>query len=274
MKYLLLSLVLLSLSPSKKTYTVEEIYQEYTQLFTASYKTSEKKNYVSTKVNQLPEEHFLHDFVKDNKKMIQYLMYNYSRVGYQQQNWEKLQLLKNDSIQLNHFYIQSLRESPKFNQYFLTLLNAYLKPSGARIKGFKASPAIQITKDELMQVASRFFYAYNINAEENFIRYKICMGSDCYGDIQALNLSKDLALVKAFCIMAIQQGFKKSELGLGKVFTSIIKKNGHKDITNQAERLLKARNFMFEQMAQQKVLQQILLEAYEKQKSHLNFEIL
>lgn len=133
---------------------------------------------------------------------------------------------------------------------------------------------ISFTTDEMMSVASRFFYADRINPGDTTIERSICVGRNGQTEILA---DRDMTLLEAFTFEAIFYYLLKNkspqfEINFDDCISHILEKN--KRSFNSFDSLLSTvRNECYLQMEKNEDLRYKLLKYYRKNRKNLNFEI-
>ncbi len=136
------------------------------------------------------------------------------------------------------------------------------------------SKHIAFSMDEMMKVASKFFYVSKINLIDTTVERKICVGMNGQDRYSA---GRDLTLLEAFTFEAIFYYLLKNNAPLFEtdfreysVRSLGVNKNKYPSI----DALLSAiRNECYEQMSKNEDLKDSLTRYYRKNRNNLNFEI-
>jgi len=170
-----------------------------------------------------------------------------------------------DTIKLKRLYIKEFIQDEKLENYF--------KLTSEAINNKNFAIKITFTKDELMEVASKFFYCDQVFADTT-IQSHVCIGLN---GISEANWEKDYILLEAFCYEGIfndfnkepspvdeSYSFNKTEACLKYKFTSV----------SLDEYLLDVRKELFNRMKYDSKLRESLLSYYEQNKDNLSFRII
>lgn len=196
-----------------------------------------------------------------------YLLTNIPAINQPDQR-EKQIAIKNlfpDSVKIEETLLNAYRQDSAFMQAFKACL--------APITNANYQPAASYSQAELMNVASRFFYAEAIQPDTSvFARF--CASRN---GIKEADWNKDYALLEAFCYEAImndiqgnsddkiQQTFDKEKDDAALFYRS--------DVGSLDTYLLQVRQRIFDRMAANDVLLAELMDYYEKSKDTLPFTI-
>jgi hypothetical protein len=197
--------------------------------------------------------------IKTNELRFQYLLVNCTK-------WESIyNPLYPDSIKIRNLYLNSLQNNKPFIKYITATVKPFETPN--------YQPSLSYSKEELLKVASRFFYCDSILPDTS-IAIRVCVGLN---GIKEAKWKKDYTLLEAFCFEAVfvcMQDREKSTFM--KTFTSGTKelKKSFLAKNNSTKGLLEfVRLGTFERMLKDKVLEQRLLEYYTTHAANLSFKI-
>ena len=262
MKHLILSLTLLSFASTK--YTAEDIKNEYSKVFQIVVHEYEGRTSISKEVSELPSEHFLHGFVKENYWLIHYFQTNGTAIKY-----EKLHELEEKPEELSDYYHRSLMADEKFNALLVPLVNNYLASQGIELIDYSGETKKIITADELIRVAVRFFYPLHI-LESGKIQSRICVGSTGLNDFEGeRNVS-----VEAFCFETIFKELGSRQYGILDEYTSIIKQAKNLQLSTDAQtKLSRVQGAAWVLLSVNPKLKELLSSAYQKKKHTLPFVV-
>ena len=127
-------------------------------------------------------------FVSKHYQRFNYILFNH--LDSFQYKLYGFTLSKPDLIILNKKYAGYLNSNKKFREYFSILAN--LKPEN--------QTKLSFSKEEMMTVASRFFYLHKINEKDTTVSGHICI---CIHGQKELKKTRDYASLEAFCYEAI-----------------------------------------------------------------------
>jgi hypothetical protein len=96
-----------------------------------------------------------------------------------------------DTTEIHRLFINDLNKEETFLSYFQSTLNA--------IESNDREKSISYSSDDLMKVASKFFYCHNIKPDST-IGSRICIGLN---GIKEAEWERDYTLLEAFCFEAI-----------------------------------------------------------------------
>lgn len=262
----LLTLFLLLCLSDLQAYTADEIKKEYANIFTVKVRDNSDKPYVTTEINNLPDNHFLAGFVNNNKLFIDYILMNYLTI-----DRKKLNSLTADTVELNNYFLNSLRTDTIFNKYFLEATHYYLTTVGKEITDHKVHGKLMLSPDSLVTIATRFFYATRLK-DNGDAQWSVCVGKNGYHYNKKDNM---LPLIEAFCFNAIMEDLKTEEYKIISDFQKNIKElQSQKTDKNGEEKLDYYRQTMYQMMQQNDKLRKLLIDKYENKKRILNFELI
>jgi len=257
MKRLALLLILFS-SPIvvySQSLTTENIKDQIPAIF--------KFNHIDTLSPQSP----LAEFINHNKLYVNHIVKNYSTVNYAQ-----IKSLSNDK-NLDSLFSSALRKDSIFNAHFLESAYFYLKSTGVKILDYPNLEKITISKDQILNIASKFFYADEIRGPQ--VSWKVCVGFN--GSESSKNTVARENLIEAFCFMAVFKNLFNPDYTFEKSFSE---KMGNINTQVQKEILANKkvdidtiRNDMYGYMAKDKSLELAILNEYNNKKEMLNFVI-
>ena len=246
-------------------YTVDEVQQEYKRIFQIEVgEHPEFGPYMNTETNKLDREHFLHDFVEDNYWLIHYLQANRP-----EEDYGKLQDLRDSPAALAEHYHRVLVEDDSFNASLLTLVGRYLSSQGMELIGHSNAARETITADQLTRIAVRFFFPNQIT-EEGRIKASICVGIHGLNDYEG---ERDLML-EAFCYEAIFNELGSRQYGMLDEFRSILGRVRGLQLSKDKEmKLNRAQGAVWALLASNATLRKILSDAYAGKRGILPFAI-
>lgn len=206
--------------------------------------------------NELIKYHYRFDYLLLNSPKI------HQKESYEDRS--KLFSIYPDTLQLRSSYLNNLIKDQKFRNDVYQSLSAIKHPARKR--------KIKFNKEEMMEIASLFFYCDEVNADSSITSH-VCIG------INGLNerpFERDYTLLAAFCYEAI---FKDIEKDTSLVYETYVneKKNiielFKPEITSLEEYLIRVRKELFKRMKNNKNLKDLLTNYYLQNRNNLSFEI-
>ncbi len=242
-------------------YTVDEVKQEYKKIFQKKVgEHPEIGPYMNTETNKLPPEHFLHDFVEENYWLIHYLQVN--RVD---EDFGKLQEMRDSPAALAEYYHRTLVEDHSFNRLLLTLVSRHLNSRGIELAGHTDAARQTISADHLTGIAVRFFFPNEIT-DNGRIKASICAGIHGLKDFEG---ERDLML-EAFCYEAIFNELGSRQYGMLDEFKSILGRvRGLQLSTDKEMKLNRAQGAVWALLASNEKLREVLSDAYKSKEGIL-----
>ena len=252
MKYLFL-IILISVISCKAQ---KSIISENVTIEVNTYQDGNK-----TRASAMPE-------LKTNSKLrkyqrrFDYLLMNVSEIHLPEKSKKRNQIFSfyPDTSKIKRLYLQKYIQDKK--------LSAYFKEAVAPVN----TPNMKITKtysvDELMEVASKFFYCDKVNSDTN-VQSHVCIGIN---GLKEPKWEKDYTLLAAFCYEAIFSDFDKDTSQILESY-SVAKKMScqqyRKSITSLEKYLEDVKLDLFNRMKSNAVLKEELLKYYELNRTNL-----
>lgn len=257
MKALVILLILLG---TNKSFTQPLNYCDYFSLEFTERENGNKNNlYFHIDVNRKRKTVFGR-FVKAHDIRFKYLLLKFS---------DKLQDIKQlypDTALIAERFCNEIIRSDSVQLYFSALTPNNLTTWDLRNDSF--------TTQEMMEVASSFFYCHGVNESDTTIMYKICIG--IHGENEG-NSSKDLLLLEAFTIEAILFYMSKNKIpdfySDFENFLQIQTSAKRKEFKDFDSYLKEIRQMCYLEMQRNTDLKKKLVEYYQTNKRNLNFEI-
>jgi hypothetical protein len=141
------------------------------------------------------------------------------------------------------------------------------------VKRDEKKMTITFTRDEMMKVASRFFYVEPHNEKDTTLAAHICVGNN---GLRKLRSIKDLTVLEAFCFESLFHYLNSKKYPFTKRFLSNIQKYAAAEkaaFTDYKSYLLKVRQCCYDAMERDAVLQTALLAYYQHNKNSISFLI-
>ena len=219
-----------------------------------------------TKASAMPElkkESNLTDY----KRRFEYLLINVSEIHLPQKSGRRKKIwnLYPDTTKLKQHYLNEYAKDERLVDYF--------EASNAAIIDSTLETIETYSTDELMEVASKFFYCDKVFPDTT-IQTHVCVGLN---GVSEANWSKDYTLLEAFCYEGIFYDFNNETSQIYESYSSQRVKacQKHKSsITTLEKYLVDVRKELFSRMKSDSVLKRKLLEYYEKNKMNLAFKII
>lgn len=169
-----------------------------------------------------------------------------------------------DTIALSQLYAAEYLQDEKLNAYFETTF--------AAINDSNYQVSMNFTEEELMEVASKFFYCDKVFSDTS-IQSHVCIGLN---GVAEAKWERDYTLLEAFCYEGIFNDLMKDTSELDAVY-SIQKKQAcakyKPTLRNLDQYLLDVRSDLFGRMKEEPVLKALLLDYYRVNSSNLAFRI-
>ena len=204
--------------------------------------------------------------LKAYKRRFEYLLINVSEIHLPEKAEERNQIfdLYPHKSKMKELYLEKFAQDKKLVAYFEETLAPINNPGLAVSKVY--------TQDELMEVASKFFYCDQI-LPDTTVQAHICIGLN---GIKEAVWEKDYTLLAAFCFEGIFNDFEQETSAIWDSF--VIKKQEacqkfRPNITTLDQYLLDVRLDLFERMKLDEILKKVLLDYYELNKGNLAFRI-
>jgi len=201
------------------------------------------------------------------KKRFEYLLMNVSEIHLPEKSERRKEIwnLYPDTPELKRLYLSEYVQDEKLVKYFEESMAPIENPNIKRNKVY--------TINELMDIASKFFYCDKVEADTS-VQAHICIGLNGVGEA---NWEKDYTLLEAFCFEGIFHYLDKDSSQIWDSFVS--KKNEScqqlkENITTLDQYLEEVKLDVFEKMRNDIVLRQELKKYYELNKSNLAFKLI
>ncbi len=200
------------------------------------------------------------------KRRFDYLLINVPEIHLAEKSEQRNEIwqLYPDTIELKRLYLNKYIEDEKLVNYFEETLAAIENPN--------LDESTVFTSDELMEVASKFFYCDKVNADTS-VQAHVCIGLN---GVKEANWKIDYTLLEAFCFEGLFNDFDKDTSQVWESFISNKKKaslQSSTDITTLDQFLEDVKLDLFERMSNDEVIKKELLDYYESNKTNLAFKI-
>ncbi|HYG50330.1 MAG TPA: hypothetical protein VD905_05475 [Flavobacteriales bacterium] len=166
---------------------------------------------------------------------------------------------------IKKLYLEKYIQDKKLAAYFEEAIAPINNPKTAINKTYSA--------DELMEVASKFFYCDRVNPDTS-VQSHVCIGIN---GLKEAKWEKDYTLLAAFCYEAIFADLDKDTSQISEAYTNEKKiscQKYRKNITTLEKYLEDVKLDFFNRMKSNAVLKAKLLTYYELNKANLAFRIL
>jgi len=201
------------------------------------------------------------------KARFDYLLLNISEIHqpYKAEERRKIFDLYPDTLKIKKLYIEKYVEDKKLVSYFEETIAPINNP------GLKRTKAYAI--DELMDVASKFFYCDKVNPDTS-VQSHVCIGIN---GLKETKWTKDYTLLSAFCYEAIFDDSNTDSLRVSDSYVLEKRKSCakfRKNITTLDKYLEDVKQDLFARMKSNAKLKEELLAYYEANKNNLAFKII
>lgn len=169
-----------------------------------------------------------------------------------------------DTSKMKRMYMDKLISDEKLTDYFEEVAAAIVDSNYRITKTY--------TVDELIEVASKFFYCDKVNADTT-VQSHVCIA---FNGLSEVIWEKDYILLSAFCFEAIFNDFDKDSSQIHEAYSSEKKLACQKyrsNITSLDNYLRDVKLELFNRMKNNTTLKESLLQYYELNKSNLAFAI-
>lgn len=201
------------------------------------------------------------------KRRFEYLLINISEIHLPDKSEERNRIfgLYPDTSEIKRLYLKKFTEDKKLTAYFKETMAPIHHPNRKISKTY--------TVDELMEVASKFFYCDKVLPDSS-VQAHICVGLN---GVKEANWEKDYTLLEAFCYEAIFNRFDDENSKIWDSFVSEKKEACEKyrsSISTLDQYLEDVKLSLFERIKNDGILRKELLDYYESNKGNLPFKVL
>jgi len=201
------------------------------------------------------------------------LYLDYFLTVYGLDNFKQIFQYKNDSTRFSTQLYNSLVTAPLFNKCLALTVSVYAKERGFLYKDYTPPSHPFISMNDLMKVASKFFYAVDITGD-TAIEYYMCVGNNPYRMEGLRSKDEPGAFIEAFCFSAIMRNSNDERYSYYDYYDRYTNElMGQIRTIEPANRLLWARNKLYAKMEKCKDLQRMLKYEYELHKTVLPFTL-
>jgi hypothetical protein len=218
-----------------------------------------------TKAYAMPE------LKRDSKLMeyerrFEYLLMNVSEIHSPDKTKERDDIWKlyPDTMELKRLYLDKYAEDKKLMNYFEETVKYITNSNITRLTSY--------SQDELMEVASKFFYCDKI-LPDSTVQAHVCIGLN---GIKEAKWEKDYTLLQAFCFEGIFNQLDNENSQIRNTFVSEKKKSADQfkmNIVSLDQFLNDVKLELFKRMKNNDTLKKELLAYYELNKNNLAFKI-
>ncbi|MDX2361763.1 MAG: hypothetical protein QNK23_13220 [Crocinitomicaceae bacterium] len=200
------------------------------------------------------------------RRRLEYLLINVPEIHLPEKAEQRNEIwnLFPDTTKLKRLYLNKYIQDKKLAEYF--------GETFAPINDTNLEITKTYTVDELMEVASKFFYCDKI-FQDTTVQAHVCVGLN---GIKEANWDNDYTLLEAFCYEAIFNDFDKDSSKIWTSFSSLKDLSVQKykaEIKSLDQYLENVKLELFDQMKKDEVLKEELLAYYELNKNNLAFKI-
>ncbi len=200
------------------------------------------------------------------KRRFEYLLINVPEIHQPENSEQRREIwsLYPDTTKLKRLYLNKFVQDEKLIQYFEQTIAPIENPTDVRDRTFNV--------EELMEVASKFFYCDKVMPDTN-VQAHVCVGLN---GIKEANWDTDYTLLEAFCYEGIFTDFDTENSQIWESFISEKKEASlqfRNDITSLDQYLEDVKRLLFEKMKKDSVLKKELLNFYELNEANLAFKI-
>jgi hypothetical protein len=226
--------------------------------------TSENEN--KTSASAMPEIKTDSE-LKKYQRRFDYLLMNISEIHLPEKTKERNEIfnLYPDTSKIELLYLKKYIQDKRLVKYFEETFAPIHTPNLNISKTF--------TMEELMEVASKFFYCDQVNSD-TIIQSHVCIGIN---GVSETSWKKDYTLLAAFCFEAIFNDFEKETSQISELYGSEKKMSCNQfrgSITTLDKYLEDVKMDLFKRMKNNTILKEELLAYYELNKNNLSFKII
>lgn len=201
------------------------------------------------------------------KRRFEYLLINVPEIHLPGKSEErnKISGLYPDTVEIKKLYLNKYVHDKKLAGYFEETIAPITNPDLKINKTY--------TEDELMEVASVFFYCDKVEPDTS-IEAHVCIGLN---GVKEAKWEKDYTLLEAFCYEGIFNEFDNENSKIWDSFVSKKKKSCERyrmNITTLNQYLEDVKLDLFKSMKKDEILKKELLAYYESNKTNLAFKII
>ncbi|MCD6018852.1 MAG: hypothetical protein K0S53_1973 [Bacteroidetes bacterium] len=238
----------------------KSVIQKHVNIDVSTFESENK-----TKASAMPEIKATSK-LKKYKRRFDYLLVNISEIHHPEKSEERNAIfnLYPDRQEIKKRYLEKYIQDKK--------LVAYFEETMAPIN----DPHLQINKsyavDELMEVASKFFYADKVKPDTT-VQSHVCIGIN---GMKETRWEKDYTLLAAFCYEAIFNNLDEDSSHISESYRSekrLSCEQYRKNITTLDKYLEDVKWDLFDRMKNNAILKEELLKYYELNKHNLAFNI-
>ncbi|HAN78732.1 MAG TPA: hypothetical protein DCQ31_13710 [Bacteroidales bacterium] len=254
---------------AQKTMTLKQLKADYDSIFSVyiSPDTTDGNFHVSPTVNRdlADSTNLYYNFIADYQHLIGQTIGKSPRF-----DGNKYKNLKGNLPALRKIVADFLQNSEEFNTNFLPYAVAYLSSKNIKVKGY-TNKKQSISLNELQIIASKYFYVHYITEKGNLGSH-ICGVWNPY--FQEPEYSKN-PMMEAFAINTIFNAYKIHKQDVMSPFWGYVRTLNaeYNKITDEQERIEKAKQAGFKFMETNEVLKQVLIDEYKRLEKGLPFVV-
>lgn len=203
--------------------------------------------------------------LSDYNWRFEFLMMNIPAIHHSESVTKRQKLFSlTDSSAIKQEYLKEFQNDPYFVKVFAETMQPLIKP------GFKATQTF--TEEELMKVASIFFYCDQVNSDTT-VQTHVCVGINGFNE---MNWERDYTVLAAFCCEAILFDMYQDKSPIDEALSKekqLSYKTWQREITTLENYLENVKKDVFKRMENNPALKKSLLSYYKRNKSNLAFRI-
>jgi hypothetical protein len=219
-----------------------------------------------TKASAMPFLNLNSELIKYGRRF-EYLLINVSEIYLPSMAQERNELwqLYPDTVKLKRLCLDKFIEDEKLVSYF--------DETAKYVRDSSLIPKTTFTKDELMEVASKFFYCDKI-LPDSAVQAHICVAIN---GVEEANWSNDYTLLQAFCYEGI---FTLSDTDSSQIYSTFVDEKKmsvdkfKKNITSLDQYLQDVKLDLFERIRTNEAIKKELLAYYDLNKNNLAFRVI
>jgi hypothetical protein len=200
------------------------------------------------------------------KRRFEYLLINIPEIHLFEKMEERAEIgkLYPDTTEIKRLYLEKYAQDKRLVGYFEETIAPITNPNFEIKKTY--------TLDELMEVASKFFYCEKVLPDTS-IQARVCVGLN---GVKEANWEEDYTLLEAFCYEAIFNEFDSDDGQIWDTFITKKKESGQQlksNMTSLNQYLEDVKMAVFESMKNDEILKQKLIDYYELNRGNQSFKI-
>lgn len=135
------------------------------------------QKYVIRTVNTLDSIHYLHSFVSQTNRILDYLLQNQLKVPY-----DSLLKIIDDEAGLKKYFYDSINKDTAFTNSLTTLMSNYLSTQGLMVSQYHYDNRYTVSIDKIAAIVARFFFPNKLVDGGKSVSMKLCVSDLSFKD--------------------------------------------------------------------------------------------